>query len=130
MLANVLRTVLLVGLVGVVGNLMLGLPAWAAETPKPSPESPAPTEPLRAEPLPEGPRYTYPEEYNYYVHPGAAGLVGAQLYVSPRPTPPLVGHTYITYPPLMPHEFLYKHHRVYRTYNAGSGWTKTRARWR
>ena len=70
-----------------------------------------------------------PGSYNYYVHPGAAGLVGAQLYVSPRPTPPLVGHTYITYPPLMPHEFLYQHHRVYETYNPGSGWTRTRVRW-
>jgi len=70
-----------------------------------------------------------PGAFNYYVHPGTAGLVGAQLYVSPRPTPPLVGHTYITYPPLMPHEFLYQHHRVYQTYNPGSGWTRTRVRW-
>jgi hypothetical protein len=70
-----------------------------------------------------------PGVFNYYVHPGATGLVGAQLYVEPRPTPPLVGHTYVTYPPLMPHEFLYQHHRVYRTYNPGSGWTRTRARW-
>ena len=70
-----------------------------------------------------------PGAFNYYVHPGAAGLVGAQLYVEPRPTPPLVGHTYITYPPLMPHEFLYQHHRVYHTYNPGSGVTRTRVCW-
>jgi len=70
-----------------------------------------------------------PSPFNYYVHPGEAGMVGAQLYVSPRPTPPLVGHTYITYPPLMPHEFLYQHHRVYNTYNPGSGWTRTRVCW-
>ena len=50
--------------------------------------------------------------YNYYVPP-APGGVGAPLYVSPRPTPPLVGHTYVTYQPLMPHEFLYRHYRVY-----------------
>jgi hypothetical protein len=68
--------------------------------------------------------------YNYYVPPNGCQGVGAQLYLSPRPTPPLVGHTYITYQPLMPHEFLYKHHRTYRRYNPGSGWTKTTVRWR
>ncbi len=54
--------------------------------------------------------------YNYYVPPVACCNIaaeGAELYISPRPTPPLVGHTYITYQPLMPHEFLYKHHRCY-----------------
>ncbi len=71
-----------------------------------------------------------PGAYNYYVHPGEAGLLGAQLYLSPRPTPPVVGHTYVTYPPLMPHEFLYRHHRTYHTYNPGSGWTRTRVSWR
>jgi hypothetical protein len=70
-----------------------------------------------------------PGAYNYFVHPGEAGRLGAQLYVEPRPTPPLVGHTYITYPPLMPHEFLYQHRRVYETYNPGSGTTRTRVRW-
>jgi len=52
--------------------------------------------------------------YNYYVPPVPAGSypgLGAQLYVSPRPVPPRVGHTWYTYPPFMPHEFLYKHHR-------------------
>ena len=44
--------------------------------------------------------------YNYYAWPSCTG-VGAELYVSPRPVPPHVGHTYITYQPLMPHEFLY-----------------------
>jgi len=54
--------------------------------------------------------------YNFYVPPVPAGGypgVGAQLYVSPRPVPPRVGHTWITYPPFMPHEFLYKHRRRY-----------------
>ena len=71
--------------------------------------------------------------YNYYVppvpangHPG----VGAQLYVTPRPVPPRVGHTWITYPPLMPHEFLYKHHRRWvRPYGATGFKTDTRAYW-
>ena len=48
--------------------------------------------------------------YNYFQGPsGPGGGVPAQLYVSPRPTPPMVGHTWITYPPLNPHEFLYHH---------------------
>lgn len=54
--------------------------------------------------------------YNFYVPPvpaGGAPGMGAQLYVSPRPVPPRVGHTWITYPPFMPHEFLYKHRRKY-----------------
>jgi hypothetical protein len=68
--------------------------------------------------------------YNYYVPPGPCGGVGAQLYVAPRPTPPLVGHTYVTYQPLMPHEFLYQHHRVYYTCNPGAGLTRTTVHWR
>ncbi len=56
--------------------------------------------------------------YNYYV-PSPTGGPPASLYISPRPTPPWVGHTYITYEPLMPHEFLYRHHKVYRRYDGG-----------
>ncbi len=58
--------------------------------------------------------------YNYYVAPvgcNAAGAMGAQLYVSPRPVPPLVGWTYITYQPLLPQEFMYAHKRTYKTDN-------------
>jgi hypothetical protein len=67
---------------------------------------------------------------NYYVPPGPCGGAPAQLYLAPRPTPPVVGHTYVTYPPLMPHEFLYKHHRVYVRQNPGAGVTVTRVQWR
>ncbi|HEV3340860.1 MAG TPA: hypothetical protein VG125_10905 [Pirellulales bacterium] len=51
--------------------------------------------------------------YNYYVN----GTPPAQLYLSPRPTPPLVGHTYITNQALNPHEFLYHHSRTYYGYD-------------
>ena len=68
--------------------------------------------------------------YNYYVPPGPDGGVPAQLYLCPRPTPPVVGHTYVTYQPLMPHEFLYKHRRVYVRQNPGAGTTVTRVQWR
>ncbi len=63
--------------------------------------------------------------YNYYVPPTCGG-VGAELYISPRPVPPHAGHTYITYQPLYPHEFMYHHHRTYhRYYNSGQGLTRT-----
>jgi hypothetical protein len=68
--------------------------------------------------------------YNYYVPPVGYGSVGADLYPCPRPTPPLVGHTYVTYQPLMPHEFLYTHHRVYRTGHADAPPTRTSVQWR
>ncbi|MDZ7619042.1 MAG: hypothetical protein U1E05_18700 [Patescibacteria group bacterium] len=68
--------------------------------------------------------------YNYYVAPASPDGVGAELYLSPRPVPPLVGHTYITYEPLSPHEFLYRHSRTYWRYNPGAGWTRARINWR
>jgi hypothetical protein len=50
-------------------------------------------------------------------------------YVAPRPTPAHVGHTYITYEPFMPHEFLYRHHRTYHRDHGGGSRTTTRVRW-
>ncbi|QDU26829.1 hypothetical protein ETAA8_19120 [Anatilimnocola aggregata] len=67
--------------------------------------------------------------YNYYQPPTCGGM-GAELYLSPRPVPAHVGHTYITYQPLMPHEFLYHHHRTYhRYYNSGQGLTRTHVKY-
>lgn len=71
---------------------------------------------------------TFANGYGYYVQPGP-GPLGAQLYVSPRPVPPLVGHTYITYQPLAPHEFLYKHSRVYRVRHPDDSRTKVKVKW-
>ena len=74
-------------------------------------------------------RYTGDLFYNYYSK-ASCGAQAAQLYVSPLPVPPLVGHTYITYQPLMPHEFLYKHHRTYHSfYNGGRGLNRTAISW-
>ncbi len=67
--------------------------------------------------------------YNYYV-PGTCGGVPAQMYISPHYVPATVGHTYITYQPMMPHELLYTHHRAYyRYYDGGRGMTRTSVRW-
>jgi hypothetical protein len=63
--------------------------------------------------------------YNHWVAPSYGG-VGAAMYLSPRPVPPFVGNTFITYQPLMPHEFLYHHHRSYhRYYNDCRGLNRT-----
>ena len=67
--------------------------------------------------------------YNYYV-PGGPGGVPAAMYLAPRPVPPLVGHTYFTYQPLLPHEYMYQHQRrYYRYYDWGTGLTRTRVRY-
>lgn len=67
---------------------------------------------------------------SYYVGPSNCGGVPAQLYLSPHPTPPMVGHTYITYQPLMPHEFLYRHKRKYvKIHACGGGKTTTSITW-
>ena len=52
--------------------------------------------------------------HNYYPNT-MAGINSASLYPSPIPTPPIVGHTYYTYQPLMPHEMMYAHKRNYYT---------------
>jgi hypothetical protein len=66
--------------------------------------------------------------YNYYVGPGPSG-VPAEMYVAPLPVPANVGHTYVTYQPFMPHEFMYKHHRSTYNYHPGAGWTRTKVRY-
>jgi hypothetical protein len=68
--------------------------------------------------------------YNFYAPPNCGGMA-AGMYPAPLSSiPPHVGHVYYTYQPLMPHEFLYKHHRTYhRYYNDGRGLTRTSVRW-
>jgi len=54
--------------------------------------------------------------------------VGAQLYISPVPVPPHVGHTWITYQPFYPDEYLYPHyHSYHRYYDGGRGMTRAMA---
>ncbi len=67
--------------------------------------------------------------YNYYAQPGPYNGAAAQMYVCPRPVPPFVGHTWVTYQPYMPHEFTYTHSRSYYTYNPGAGWRRTNVRY-
>ena len=60
--------------------------------------------------------------------PGPSGAV-AQLYVSPLPVPANVGHTYNTYQPWYPHEYMYGHTRSWYTHHDGAGWTRTKVRY-
>ena len=64
----------------------------------------------RAAAVPPPSRPPLPLFYNYYVGPPG---VPAQMYPMPRPTPEFVGRVWITYPPFMPNEYLYHHHRRY-----------------
>ena len=67
--------------------------------------------------------------YNFYEGPEPSSAT-ASMYVSPRPIPHHVGHTYTTYQPFMPHEYLYRHTRSHYTYNACGGWTRAHVRYR
>lgn len=65
--------------------------------------------------------------YNNYTQ-GYANATNAQMYVSPVPVPPNVGHTYGTYQPFYPEEFLYWHkNRFHNYYDNGRGTNRTRA---
>ena len=77
-------------------------------------------------------RHSTPNDlfYNQYVQPVDDESVGATLYPCPRPVPPFVGYTFITYQPLAPHEFLYKHARHYTTFHDDAPRTRTNVRWR
>ena len=69
--------------------------------------------------------------YNYYAAPGPYNGAAAEMYVAPRPVPPHVGHTFYTYQPLYPHEYMYTHHRTYhRYYNGGQGLNRTHVTYR
>jgi hypothetical protein len=67
--------------------------------------------------------------YNFYVMPSGGSAVGAEMYPCPHPVPPVSLKTYVTYQPLMPHEFLYQHHKHYVNQSA-DGTTRTRVHWR
>ena len=65
--------------------------------------------------------------YDFYTQ-GAANRANAQMYLSPMPIPPNVGHTYYTYQPFYPHHMLYPHqNRFHRHYDCGRGMNRTKA---
>lgn len=71
--------------------------------------------------MPPGPQL-FAQQYSQ-----GMGMTHAQMYVSPQPVPAWVGHTYITYQPLYPHEMLYPHTKRYHNYyDGGRGLNRTR----
>ncbi len=65
--------------------------------------------------------------YNYYTN-GMANRANAQMYMSPLPVPPNVGHTFFTYQPFYPEEMLYWHkNKFHNNYDNGRGMNRTRA---
>ncbi len=81
--------------------------------------------------LPAPPRqYIPPLGYNYYYPAPGSPYMPARLYMSPRPIPPRVGYTYITYQAFAPHEYLHQHARWYYSIHPGSGTTITKISWR
>jgi hypothetical protein len=70
---------------------------------------------------------TQPLFDNYFTR-GYSNGAEAAMYVSPIGVPGWVGHTYNTYQPLYPHQFLYQHHDRYHSYyDQGMGLNRTSA---
>ena len=68
--------------------------------------------------------------YNYY-SPTQGGGIPSAIYPAPKQVPLIIGHTYNTYQPLMPHELMYRHNRSYHNYYPnGAGFTRTFIRYR
>jgi hypothetical protein len=74
-------------------------------------------------------RGTQPLFDNYFTRRNANSAEAA-LYMSPIGVPGWVGHTYNTYQPLYPHQFLYQHHDRYHSYyDQGMGLNRTHAKY-
>lgn len=67
----------------------------------------------------EGAPYGHVDVFHNYYPNTMAGVNSANMYPVPYPTPIIAGHTYYTYQPLYPHEYLYEHRRVYYNNYAG-----------
>ncbi|QDV14889.1 hypothetical protein CA51_47990 [Rosistilla oblonga] len=67
--------------------------------------------------------------YNYYSN--GQNQVNAEMYLAPGPVPAFVGHTWVPYQPLMPHNYLYQHQdRYHNHYDYGRGTNRTKASYR
>ena len=70
---------------------------------------------------------TQPLFENYFTQ-GNANQATAGMYISPIGVPGNVGHTYYTYQPFYPHQYLYQHHDRYHSYyDGGRGLNRTHA---
>ena len=65
-----------------------------------------------------------------YFANGGGNQANARLYMSPRPVPANVGHTFYTYQPFNPHELLYHHtDKFHKYYDDGRGLNRTKAKY-
>jgi hypothetical protein len=65
--------------------------------------------------------------HNYYTQ-GYSNQASAEMFVAPRPVPAWVGHTYYTYQPFYPHQYMYWHKDTYHGYyDNGRGLNRTSA---
>ena len=75
-----------------------------------------------------GRNYGQPDLFYNFFTQGYCNQTNAQMYLSPVPVPPNVGHTFYTYQPFYPHEYLYWHkNRFHNYYDNGRGTNRTRA---
>ena len=73
-------------------------------------------------------RYGNPDLFYNYFTKGNCNQSNAQMYISPLPVPPNVGHTFFTYQPMYPHHMLYAHKdKFHRYYDCGRGMNRTKA---
>ena len=76
----------------------------------------------------QGRKYDRPDLFYNFFSKGNCNQANAQMYISPLPVPHFVGHTFNTYQPFYPHEFMYWHKNRYNnTYDNGRGLNRTRA---
>lgn len=75
-------------------------------------------------------KYDRPDLFYNYYSKGNCNSANAQMYMSPMPVPPFVGHTFNTYQPLYPHEFMYWHkNRFHNNYDNGRGMNRTKVKY-
>lgn len=73
-------------------------------------------------------KYDQPDLFYNYYSQGNCNSANAQMYISPLPVPQFVGHTFNTYQPFYPHEYMYWHkNRYHNFYDNGRGMNRTRA---
>lgn len=73
-------------------------------------------------------KYDQPDLFYNYYSQGNCNQANAQMYISPLPVPHYVGHTFNTYQPFYPHEYMYWHkNRYHNMYDNGRGMNRTRA---
>lgn len=73
-------------------------------------------------------KYDTPDLFYNFFSQGNCNATNAQMYISPGPVPHFVGHTFNTYQPFYPHEYMYWHKNRYNnTYDNGRGLNRTKA---